>query len=109
MSDDLIAVTQADKEAAFKLVVGDKVGAGDGNTYVVRAPSIAQVEQAFARHRQQAEDAMREHCAEVALSPGFIEARDTEWDTGVNYAKRYIATAIRATPPKPDRLNGEGE
>lgn len=31
----------------------------------------------------------------VAENPGFIEARDTEWDEGVNYAKRYISNAIR--------------
>lgn len=37
-----------------------------------------------------------EAAARVAESPGFIEARDTDWDAGVNYAKRYIAAAIRA-------------
>lgn len=41
--------------------------------------------------------AENERCAGVADNPGFIEARDTEWDVGVNYAKRYIATAIRRT------------
>ena len=107
MSDDLIAVTRADKEAAFKLVVGDKVGAGDGNTYVVRAPSIAQVEQAFARHRQQAEDAMRERCARICEE--FPLAEDHP-DAGVLGCRDMeIATAIRATPPKTDRLNEEGE
>lgn len=39
---------------------------------------------------------LRERCAAVAENPGFIEARDSEWDQGVNYAKRYIAAAIRA-------------
>lgn len=37
----------------------------------------------------------RERCAKVAENPGFIEARDTEWDEGVNFAKTFIATAIR--------------
>lgn len=36
-----------------------------------------------------------ERCAEVAECPGFVQARDTEWDTGFNYAKRIIAAAIR--------------
>lgn len=36
-----------------------------------------------------------ERCAEVAEDPGFVQARDTEWDTGFNYAKRIIAAAIR--------------
>ena len=39
--------------------------------------------------------AERERCAKIAENPGFIEARDTEWDEGVNYAKRFIAAAIR--------------
>jgi hypothetical protein len=34
-------------------------------------------------------------CSKVAENPGFIEARDTDWDQGVNYAKRFIASAIR--------------
>lgn len=49
-----------------------------------------------------AAERMREAAAQVALNPGFIEARDTEWDVGVNSAKRYIAAAIRALPlPSP--------
>ena len=36
-----------------------------------------------------------ERCAEVAECPGFVQARDTEWDDGFNYAKRLIAAAIR--------------
>lgn len=34
------------------------------------------------------------HCAEVARNPGFIQARDTEWDEGVNFTKRFIANEI---------------
>jgi hypothetical protein len=41
---------------------------------------------------------MRERCAKVAENPGFIEAQDTDWDLGVNYAKSFIAKAIRALP-----------
>jgi len=37
----------------------------------------------------------RERCAKIAENPGFIQAQDTEWDEGVNYAKRFIANAIR--------------
>ena len=106
MSDDLIAVTQADREAACAYL--SNIAGLFGNDAVTKIRDDHPAVVFAATVRQQAEDAMREHCAEVALSPGFIEARDTEWDTGVNYAKRYIATAIRATPPKPDRLNGEG-
>lgn len=39
----------------------------------------------------------RDRCAALAENPGFIEARDTEWDEGVNYAKKFIASAIRAS------------
>lgn len=45
---------------------------------------------------RQAVAAERERCAKIAEeNPGFIEARDTEWDEGVNFAKRFIAAAIR--------------
>lgn len=45
----------------------------------------------------------RERCAQIAENPGFIEARDTEWDEGVNFAKQFIAAAIRAQSlPAPD-------
>lgn len=37
----------------------------------------------------------RERCAKIAETPGFIECRDTDWDEGVNFAKRFIAAAIR--------------
>jgi len=37
----------------------------------------------------------RERDARVAESGGFIQATDTEWDEGVNYARRFIAAAIR--------------
>lgn len=40
-----------------------------------------------------------EQAAKVAESPGFIECRDTEWDAGVNDAKRSIAQAIRSLLP----------
>lgn len=33
--------------------------------------------------------------AEIASNPGFIQGRDTEWDEGVNFAKRFISGAIR--------------
>lgn len=45
---------------------------------------------------QQARDQALEDAAKVALDPGFIQARDSEWDTGFNDAKRVIAHAIRA-------------
>lgn len=37
----------------------------------------------------------RDRCARLAENPGFIRAQDTEWDEGVNYAKRFIANVIR--------------
>jgi len=37
----------------------------------------------------------REACAKIAESEPFIEARDTEFDTGVNLARKVIASAIR--------------
>lgn len=36
-----------------------------------------------------------EEAARVAENPGFIEATDTDWDLGVNFAKPFIAKAIR--------------
>lgn len=45
---------------------------------------------------RQAENDKLEEAARVAENPGFIQARDTEWDMGVNYAKPFIANAIRA-------------
>lgn len=44
----------------------------------------------------------RERCAQIAENPGFIEARDTEWDEGVNYAKKFIAEAIRHSELRKD-------
>lgn len=46
--------------------------------------------------RQAAINEGLEMAAKVAENPGFIQARDTEWDTGFNDAKRTIANAIRA-------------
>jgi hypothetical protein len=46
---------------------------------------------------REAEARERERCAKIAENPGFIQAQDTEWDEGVNYAKRFIADAIRAS------------
>src|SRR5882672_4090104 len=54
-----------------------------------------------------------ERCAKIAENPGFIQARDSEWDDGVNFAKAFIADAIRKSPimktswpdPTPEMLN----
>ena len=48
----------------------------------------------------------RERCAKIAESPGFIQAQDTEWDEGVNYAKRFIAAAIRGLPAPVEGIDG---
>lgn len=37
-----------------------------------------------------------EAAAREAETGGFIEARDSEWDEGVNYARKFIAARIRA-------------
>jgi len=37
-----------------------------------------------------------EAAAREAESGGFIEARDSEWDEGVNYARSFIAARIRS-------------
>lgn len=44
----------------------------------------------------EAVDVERRSCAQIARNPGFIECRDTEWDSGVNYAKAFIALRIQA-------------
>lgn len=94
-------VTQADREAAAERVGADRnwpdhpanqtaqrirYGHFDGHAWV----------QAFARHRQQAEDAMRERCiricettvVEAPLTPGTLD--------GASVALHTIATAIQA-------------
>jgi len=37
-----------------------------------------------------------EEAAKVAESHGFINARDTDWDGGVNFTRKFIAEHIRA-------------
>lgn len=59
--------------------------------------------QAFARMKEAGRQQGLREAAEVARNPGFIEARDTEWDAGVNDAKRIIAAAITAL------MEGEGK
>lgn len=49
-----------------------------------------------ARQVAEAIAAERERCAKIAENPGFIQAQDTEWDMGVEYAKPFIARAIRS-------------
>ena len=63
----------------------------------------APIVQAFARMKEAGRQQGLREAAEVARNPGFIEARDTEWDAGVNDAKRIIAAAITAL------MEGEGE
>jgi hypothetical protein len=46
--------------------------------------------------RAEAVAAERERCVKIAENPGFIQAQDTEWDMGVEYAKPFIARAIRS-------------
>lgn len=64
MQDDLIAVTQADREAAADYLQSN----GDAFTAHMRdgTEDDTAVVQAFARHRRQAEAAMRERCAAIA-------------------------------------------
>lgn len=49
----------------------------------------------IAEAEARATKAETERCAGVASNPGFVQARDTEWDAGFNDAKRRIAAAIR--------------
>lgn len=39
-------------------------------------------------------DRALKEAAAIAENPGFIEAQDTDWDLGVNYAKGFISEAI---------------
>jgi len=48
------AITDADRLAASRLLIGEKVGGGDGQTYVLKTPNYRDAEQAFAAHRLQA-------------------------------------------------------
>ena len=103
MQDDLIAVTQADREAA-----ADVFATTDWSRtqFLTGKRDKDKKVQRIARHRQQAEDAMRERCAVIvdqrlALIP-------TLTDRAATAVLICLPDAIRATPPKPDRLNGEG-
>lgn len=128
MQDDLIAVTQADTVRA-----GELLSSVFGAEYARSDTNIEAVAVFLSAHRQQAEDAMRERCAAYIEGKGggipattmFIslitgdrmpcmsgDGRDKLTSHKRRYfddATRDLATAIRATPPKPDRLNGEGE
>lgn len=62
----------------------------------------AAVDYAWNNYVQQAEAAIRaalpilgEELVKIASAPGFIQARDTEWDEGVNFTKRFVAEALR--------------
>lgn len=61
--------------------------------------AIAQIQPTIFAAIEEAVAAEREACARTAANPGFIRAQDTEWDDGVEYAKLFIATAIRARKP----------
>jgi hypothetical protein len=110
---ELLPVEEVDREAAADGALARLVGSGPYPSCPPQVWMVAAVKpirmgalddhpdvQAFARHRLAARlEGKREayeDAAKVAESPGFIEARDTEWDAGVNYAKRFIADAIRA-------------
>jgi len=91
-----VKVEQCDKQASFALLVGKKVGGGDGDTYVTRFPSLQEVEAAFARHRQAAEKATRE--AIIALAHGeYVDAEATgdEMDAAYNRAINDVIYATR--------------
>lgn len=94
-----VKVEQCDKEAAFALLVGKKVGGGDGDTYVARFPSIQEVEGAFARHRQAAEKAQQERDA-VYLERRGQQIMDGSDNLSTGNMMRTIyyaeATAIRS-------------
>lgn len=51
--------------------------------------------EARATRAEQERDEAYERAANAAENPGFIEAQDTDWDLGVNFAKSFIAAAIR--------------
>ncbi len=86
--DVVVTVTQADREAARPFMNRYL----DGSSFCEDREDLAKT---LARHRARAEVAATERAAKVAESPGFIQARDTEWDEGINHAKRFIAAAIR--------------
>ena len=67
---------------------------GDVCTMLVRS-SATIIADALRQVRREA----LEEAAKVAFNPVFIQARDTEWDEGVNYAKRFISNAIRNLIP----------
>lgn len=60
-----------------------------------------------ATRAEQERDEALERAARTAENPGFIEAQDTEWDLGVNFAKKFIAAAIRRLASGPDKEKRE--
>ena len=60
------AITDADRLAAARLLIGEKVGGGDGQTYALKTPNYRDTEQAFAAHRIQARKEAIEEAATAA-------------------------------------------
>lgn len=90
--DSKVAVEPADRLIVSAMLV-DMGHEGDGKPQDVRDGDCddSNLVQAVARSRL----AERERCAGIAKSPGFVQARDNEWDAGFNAAKYLIAHAIR--------------
>lgn len=79
------AITDADRAAAYSLLIGGKVAGGDGQTYYLKQPKLADAEQAFAAHRIQARKEAIEEAA--AYLDGYA---------GGHYMAQSCAAAIRA-------------
>lgn len=112
MAEAIIPVTQADREAAHGYMLsGDdplpphiaemaaEISIGAGDHY--------QLTQAFAKHRTEAEQAMRERCAEEAereaalyrLAQGAAsKPSEKQYRMGQKDGALFVASAIRALP-----------
>ncbi len=68
MQEDEVRVTSAHQKAASRLLLGKKVAGGDGQTYVVRTPSIREATEAFARFEQEVLERHRQQPAPDGLA-----------------------------------------
>ena len=89
MTQDTVVVTQSARDAAHRLCLGEKVGGGDGGTYVLRTPRISDVEQAIAAAEQRG----FKLCQDAAVKA--VEEYDTfDRDTAISAAQASVAIGI---------------
>lgn len=68
-------VVQADRDRAKELLLGPRVGGGDGSTYVVNTPTMAQAYEAFRDHRLAHSGVGNVVASELELAEKLVRAK----------------------------------